>query len=88
MENMTVEKLAGLLRAAEKAHFTYSHTVEQAAEPEKTLAEWPEWYAAYILHAEKASETPKIEATQQNRPFCNEPDYLNNDEGIGCSEIF
>ena len=41
--NVTVEKLAELLREAERAHGEYERELGQRDE------DWPSWYARYIL---------------------------------------
>ncbi|WP_158442501.1 hypothetical protein [Palaeococcus pacificus] len=40
---LTVEKLAKLLREAEKAHASYEKKLGHRDE------DWPEWYAKYII---------------------------------------
>ncbi|WP_187146411.1 hypothetical protein [Thermococcus sibiricus] len=43
MSNLTKEKLAELLREAEKAHAEYEKRLGKRDE------NWPEWYAEYII---------------------------------------
>ena len=43
MEKVTEQRLAELLRAAEKAHAVYESELSSRDES------WPEWYAHYIL---------------------------------------
>jgi hypothetical protein len=43
MGELTVERLAGLLREAEAAHGEYEKTLGHRDD------NWPEWYAKYIL---------------------------------------
>jgi hypothetical protein len=42
-EDLTVDRLAQLLRDAEKAHAEYEKSLENPDD------DWPTWYAAYIV---------------------------------------